>query len=69
MLTILLSVALLLGVPLGMAAFLSRFFSGGTKVAVFISTFLAALGMASIAGAAMLLGWLEGMVGGGCINC
>jgi hypothetical protein len=60
-LTTLLSVALLVGVPLGMAAFLCRFFSGGTKVAVFISTFLAMLGMTSIAGAAVLFNWLSTM--------
>jgi len=61
MLTTVLSVALLLGLPLGMAAFLCRFFSGGTKVAVFISTFLATLSMTTIAGAAVLFSWRSTM--------
>ena len=59
MLTALLSIVLLLGVPLGIAAFLYRFFSGGTKIAVFISTFLAPRSMTSIAGAAVLFNWLS----------
>ncbi len=44
-----------------MVLFLCRFFSGGTKVAVFISTFLAMLGMTTIAGAAVLFNRLSTM--------
>ena len=61
MLTTVLTVALLLGLPPGMAAFLCRFFSGGTKVAVLISTFLATLNMTTIAGAAVLFNRLSTM--------
>ena len=60
-LTTLLSVAFLFGLPLGMALFLCRFFSAGAKVAVFISTFLAMLSMTTIAGAAVLFNWLSTM--------
>jgi hypothetical protein len=61
MLTTVLSVALLLGLPVGMAAFLCCFFSGGTEVAGFISTFLAMLGVTTIAGAAVLFNGLSTM--------